>query len=86
MSTSYERFMRDISSYDKEIQEKLILEYTKVYDNMVKRREYYLANFIPGPVLQRCPANCYFDGPFTVYWSEEEIVLEHFTTDYFDKY
>jgi hypothetical protein len=81
MSTSYERFMRDISSYNQGIQEELILQYNEAHDNMVKKREYYLANFKPGPVLQRCAPNCYFDGPFTVYWYEENIVLENFSLD-----
>ncbi len=83
LKMSYDSFLRDISPFDKEVQDHLIADYRIVEANMLKRREEFLAMFKPGPQLQRCPANCYFEGPFTIYWYEMEIALEKFDVEFY---
>ena len=80
---AYEELLSSISSYDNVVQDHLVMDFRIAYDKMLKRRTENIANMKPGHVLQRCPANCYFDGPFTVYWHEMKISLEKFNEKFY---
>ena len=72
-------FLASIDDFPQKFRVLLIEEYNRVFSEMPDRRAEILAAnaYIPGNVIQRCPANTYLNGYFIVYWAENKIELYH---------